>query len=149
MILLDSQEILAAIHRSLETHVLPAIDDDFARLQVDAALLALDEVADRLEHGDPYIAVNDRLETRLADLASEIRADSPALAGQLDATLVDAGPIDDPRERNRVLGESLTGAMQSADPGVARLRQLMTEEVGRIAGEDSRWMCASAINSLQ
>jgi hypothetical protein len=149
MILLDSPEILAAIRRSLEIHVLPTIDDDFTRIQVDAALLALDEVAHRLEHGDPYIEANERMEARLADLAAEIRADSPELAGLLDTTLVDAGPVDDPRERNRILGEGLTGALQGAEPGVARLQQLLTEEVGRIAGEDSKWMCASAIDSLQ
>ena len=47
MILLDSVEILAAVRRSLETHVLPDLRDDFARVQVLSALKALAEVEDR------------------------------------------------------------------------------------------------------
>ena len=51
MILLDSVEILAAVRRSLEAHVLPDLRDDFARVQVQSALKALAEVEDRLANG--------------------------------------------------------------------------------------------------
>ena len=54
MILLDSVEILAAVRRSLEAHVLPDLRDDFARVQVQSALKALAEVEDRLVNGEGY-----------------------------------------------------------------------------------------------
>jgi hypothetical protein len=50
MILLDSAEILAAVRRSLEVHVLPELRDEFARVQVQSALKALAEVAERDVH---------------------------------------------------------------------------------------------------
>ncbi len=40
MIVLDSAQILTSVKLSLETHVLPELDDDFARVQVLAALKA-------------------------------------------------------------------------------------------------------------
>ena len=51
MILLESQQILAAVQRSLQIHILPQLEDDFARIQVSAALEALREVSDRMSEG--------------------------------------------------------------------------------------------------
>ncbi len=149
MILLDSQQILAAIRRSLETHVLPALDDDLAQTQVHAALTALAEVSDRLEHGDPYVDVNARLESDLRSLAAEIRGESPEYAAEIEAALAAATGIDDPRDRNRGLGEAITELLERDDPGVGRVRQLLEQEANRTAGEDSTWMNAVAIESLQ
>ncbi len=149
MILLDSQEILAAIRTSLETHVLPVLTDEFAQIQVDAALTALAEVSDRLENGDPYLAVNARLEAGLTDLVAEIRDDSPAVAGEVEAALTDAGGAADPREWNRRLGEALTDVLAGTDPAVARVNQVLAQDAGLTAAEDSKWICARAIESLQ
>ncbi len=149
MILLDSEQILAAVRRSLETHVLPSLDDDLAQTQVHAALTALAEVSHRLEHGDPYVDVNARLESGLRSLAAEIRGESPELAVEIEAALAAATGVDDPRERNRGLGEALTGLLGRDDPGVGRVRQLLEQEANRTAGEDSTWMNAVAIESLQ
>ena len=149
MILLDSQQILAAIKRSLETHVLPSLDDELAQIQVHAALTALAEVSHRLEHGDPYVEANTRLEDGLRSLTTETRGESPELTAQIEIALTAATGIDDPRERNRCLGEALTGLLERNDPGVAGVRQLLEQEASRIAGEDSAWMCTAAIESLQ
>ncbi len=149
MILLDSQEILAAVRRSLATHVLPTLDDEFAQIQVDAAIIALDEVSHRLENGDPYIAVNARLESSLAGLATEIRTASPVVADQLDAALEAAAGEPDPRPRNTVLGEALTEILTGEDPAVGQLRDLLMQDAGLTASEDTVWMCAAAIESLQ
>ncbi len=149
MILLDSGEILAAIRRSLEAHVLPVLDDDYGRTQVEAALLALDEVAHRLEHGDPYVAVNARLETDIAKLAERLREGSPAVADQLEAVLADAADIDDPRDRHRLLGDELTEVLAGTDPATSEVRVLLSQHAGQTAAEDVRWMCGAAIQSLQ
>jgi hypothetical protein len=149
MILLDSEDIISAIRRSLEAHVLPVLDDDYARTQVDAALVALDEVAHRLRHGDPYLLVNERLESGLVDLIDEIRDQSPVVAEEINATLAAATDIDDPRQRNKILGDELTKVLAGTDPAVSKLRDLLTQDAGQTAGDDSVWMCASAIESLQ
>ncbi len=149
MILLDSQEILAAIRASLETHVLPFLTDEFAQIQVDAALTALAEVSDRLDNGDPYLAVNARLEAGLADLVNEIRDEAPAVAGQLEAALADAAGADGPREWNRRLGEAVTDVLAGTDPAVARVSQVLATDASLTSVEDSKWMSARAIESLQ
>jgi len=149
VILLDSQQILAAIGRSLETHVLPSLDDELARTQVHAAVTALAEVSHRLEHGDPYIEMNTRLETGLAGIATQTRGESPELAARIETALAAATGIDDPRERHRRLGEALTELLGCDDPGVGQVRQLLEQEVSRTAGEDSLWMSTAAIESLQ
>jgi hypothetical protein len=80
MIVLDSIQILAAVQRSLETHVLPELSDDFARVQVQSALKALAEVSDRLERGDPSQRSNQIIESEVAALAESVRATSPDFA---------------------------------------------------------------------
>lgn len=149
MILLDTQDIVAAIRRSLESHVLPVLDDDYARTQVDAALVALDEVGHRLRHGDPYVTVNERLESGLADLIGELRDQSPVVAEQIDTALAAAAQTDDPRQRYAILGEELTKVLAGDDPAVSKLRDLLAQDAGQTAGDDSVWMCTSAIESLQ
>ena len=42
MFVLDSVQILAAVRRSLTKHVLPALEDDFARVQIVQTLKALE-----------------------------------------------------------------------------------------------------------
>ena len=149
MILLETREILAAVRRSLESNVLPELADGFARVQVIAALRALDEVVDRMEHGDPLERVNERLERDLSALASDLPEESAALAAAIGEMLAGAARIPDPRERNRVVGERLTDLLAGEDPATGRLRHLLEMESARTAGDDAAWMCQEAIESLQ
>ena len=103
MIVLDSAQILAAVSRSLEAHVLPAVGDDFARVQVRAALKALAEVRDRLENGDPCERSNRIIEAVARQLADSLRQQAPAFAAGLDAALNGAPAGDTPRDRARQL----------------------------------------------
>jgi hypothetical protein len=149
MILLDSVEILAAVRRSLEAHVLPELRDDFARVQVQAALKALAEIGDRLENGEPCERSIRNIEAGVRELAESIRSESPAFADSLDAALA-ATPADAaPRERARQLGETLWSLVSgSEDPAAVRLMALLREEALRTASEDAVWMCGEAIASL-
>ncbi len=150
MILLDNDQILSAIRRSLEQHVLPQIDDEFARIQVVAATLALDEVVDRLRNGDPYERLNPRLEGRLAELCDDLDpALDDGLADVLRRALDEAAQVEDPRRRHATLATSLESLVVGEDPGRARLRQIVQEEAGRVAAEDAVWLCGPAIESLQ
>jgi hypothetical protein len=153
MILLDNDQTLSAVRRSLEEHVLPRLTDEFARIQVVAAVLALDEVVDRLRNGDPYERLTPRLEERLDALRSELAgsgADADAaLAVDLADMLEAAGRIDDPRQRHMALVSRLDVVVVGEGGGFDRLRQIVQEEAGRTASEDSRWLCGAAIESLQ
>ena len=84
MIVLDSVQILAAVARALETHVLPELEDEFAAVQVHATLKALAEVSDRLQNGDPCQRMNERIEAGARGVAESIRAESPAYAEEID-----------------------------------------------------------------
>ena len=149
MLVLDSVEILAAVRRSLEEHVLPELTGSFARVQVEAALKALAGVSDRLERGDSCDRVNARIEAGVREFAESIRAESPALAGSLDAVLAAASEIHVPRDRNRQLGEALWELFSnSGDPRVAGLREVFREQAVEIAREDGVWICEEAIRSL-
>lgn len=149
MILLDSVEILAAVRRSLEAHVLPELRDDFARVQVQAALKALAEIGDRLENGEPCERSIHNIEAGVRELADSIRSESPAFAEGLVAALA-APPADAaPRERSRQLGDALWSLVSgSEDPAAVRLMALLREEALRTASEDAEWMCGEAIASL-
>lgn len=150
MILLDNEQILSAIRRSLEEHVLPQIDDEFARIQVMAATLALDEVVDRMRNGDPYERLNPRLEGRLAELCDDLDpATDDGLSGALRRALEEVAGVEDPRRRHAVLATTLEALVVGEDPGRARLRQIVQEEAGRVASEDAVWLCGPAIESLQ
>jgi len=149
VILLDSTEIIAAVQRSLELHVLPELRDDFARVQVQAALKALAEVADRLDNGDPCERSNRILEGGVRGLAEEIRSGSPAFAESLDAALAAGEEGGAPRERARQLAEDLWSLVAAGDdPGAGRLMTLLREEALRMGAEDREWMCGEAIASL-
>lgn len=150
MILLDSGQIVAAVRRSLAAHVLPAIGDDFARLQVTAALQALAEVHDRLTAGDPMARVNTRFEADLLDLARELAETDPATADRVEALLSTLAEADPPRTRARELGRGLTGVLgDAAGASRRRLLDLLQDHAARTAGEDTIWMCREAIESLQ
>lgn len=147
--LVETDEIVAAIRRSLDAHVLPALPEGFARLQVVAALVALDEVADRLVNGDPLSRSNARLESDLEALANDLPGTSSSLAEGVRSLLVEARAIDEPRERNRSLGEGVTALMRLDDPETARVRHILEAEAGRAAMENAPWVCPEAIESLQ
>lgn len=154
MILLDDDQTLSAVRRSLEQHVLPRVEDEFARIQVMAAMLAIDEVLDRIRNGDPYEGVNPRLEARLGSLRAELGGPDTdphdaALAEGLDAVLDAAAGIDDPRERFGALAAGLDRLVVGEGAGRSRLRQMMQEEAGLVASQDSVWLCGPAIESLQ
>ncbi|MBW2275139.1 MAG: hypothetical protein JRG96_17870 [Deltaproteobacteria bacterium] len=149
MIVLDSIQILSAVQRSLETHVLPELHDDFARVQVLSALKALAEVSDRLERGDPSQRSNDIIEAEVRALADAVRSSSPDFAAGLDAALAAVPHGDAPRDRGRQLGEALWGLVSgSEDPAAAQLLALLQAEALRTMSEDNAWMCPEAIASL-
>lgn len=149
MIVLDSAQILNAVKRSLETHVLPALDDDFARIQVLAALKALAEVSDRLENGDPAKRSNAIIEAGVRELADSIRAEASDFAAKLD-TVLEAKPEGEaPRDRSRQLGEALwTLHSETQGPAAARLLAILQAEALRTMNEDNAWICPEAIASL-
>ena len=149
MIVLDSAQILAAVSRSLEAHVLPAVGDDFARVQVRAALKALAEVRDRLENGDPCERSNRIIEAEARQLADSLRQQAPAFAAGLDAALNGAPTGDAPRDRARQLGEALWDLVSGDDgPAANRLLAILSAEALRTMNEDNTWMCPEAILSL-
>lgn len=148
MMLVETGEIVSAIRRSMETHVLPALPEGFARLQVVAALVALDEVADRLANGDPVARANERLEQDLGALAAELPDSSP-VRGALEEILAGLEGVGEPRDRNRALGEALTALLRVDDAETARVRKVLEVESGRAAMENAPWMCPEAIESLQ
>jgi hypothetical protein len=149
MIHLDSAQILAAVRRSLESHVLPELSDDFARVQVYAALKTLAEVGDRLEHGDPCERSNRITVAGVRQLADSLRPENPGFAAKLDAALANVPEEGPPRERARRLGESLWELVSgNDDPAAARLLELLRQEALRTVAEDNTWMCGEAIASL-
>ncbi len=149
MILVESREIVAAVRRSLEANVLPAMAEGFSRVQVIAAIRALDEVADRMDNGDPMVRVNERTEADLAVLAVDLAETSPDLSRQIEALLAETANISDPRMRNRVLGEHATEMLAGDDPAIGRIRFVLEVESGRTSADDAPWMCPEAIESLQ
>lgn len=149
MILVETKDIVAAVRRSLEANVLPAVAEGFPRIQVIAAIRALDEVADRMEHGDPLLRVNERTERDLGDLAAELAGSSPDLGRRIEAVLAEASDISDPRVRNILMGEHLTELLASDDPATTRIRTVLETESARTSADDAPWMCPEAIESLQ
>lgn len=149
MILLDETQTLAAVRRSLETHVLPALSDDFARIQVLAAMKAIDDVRDRFERGDPVSRSNSRLESALAELAESSGEQSPELAARIEAVLGAVAPLDDARTRAALLGSSLVDLLADDSQARGDVFALAQKEASLVSMEDNRWMCSEAYESLQ
>ncbi len=151
MFSLESKQLLAAIHRSLETHVLPEVPEGFVELQVLAALKSLEEVIDRIENGDPCLRSNLRVENALKELTANTSASAPEFSGEVQA-LLDSLPehTDEPRDRNRALGRALQEFLSQSDaPEKWEIVKLLQGETGQTAAEDQQWQCPEAIASLQ
>ena len=152
MQLLDSKQILDAVARSLETHVLPKLEDDFARVQIASALKALQEVGDRLEHGDPCDALNDRIEQGAREIADGARDSSPDFAARLLKALdgiADTKSTTSTRDRNRQLGEALWELVsKNDDPAAKQLLALLSQLALESANADNAYLCGEAIVSL-
>ena len=149
MILLDSDQILAAVKRSLENHVLPVLEDDFARVQIAAALKALSEVEHRLQQGDLCERINDDTATAALSLATQIRADAPDFADALKAAVAATPDEPGPRGRNRQLVSTLWELVkQNEGRNGDQLLALLTESAQQSAGQDAIWMCPEAVLSL-
>ena len=149
MILLDSAEILAAVRRSLEVHVLPDLRDEFARVQVLSALKALAEVEDRLVNGEPCERMNHDIETGVRELADSVRSESPGFAESLETALAAAAAGATPREQAVQVGEALWRlASESQDPAAVRLWELLRDESLKATAPDGLWMCAEAFEPL-
>jgi len=149
MILLDTSETLAAVQRALEAHVLPELEDDFARVQVQAALRALAELQHRIEHGDPCDTMNRNIDAGVRAIADDVRDESPEFAAGLLSAL-DAAPADaTARARACAVGNALWERIAASDgPGAARVFEVLRSEAIRTAAEDRDWMCLEAIVSL-
>ena len=134
MVVLDSAEILAAVRRSLEEHVLPELTGSFARVQIEAALKALAEVGDRLERGDPCDRVNARIEAGVRELAESIRAESPALAGSLDAVscTIARKTGEDERLYGSVTSRDIEEALKEEGVSIDRKRILLEEPIKKL-----------------
>jgi hypothetical protein len=149
MIVLDTAQILSSVKLSLEAHVLPAINDDFARVQVLAAIKALAEMQDRLTNGDPSERSNALVEAGVRELADSVRSEAPAFAAGLDAALAAAPESDAPRDRSRQLGEALWSLFsENEGPAADKLLALLQAEALRTMSEDNVWICPEAIASL-
>ncbi len=149
MLLLESKEILAAVARSLEHHVLPRLADPFARVQVLAALKALQEVGDRLEGGDPCEALNQSIEAGARAIADECAASAPEFSRRLGGALDSVGDIENARERNRALGDALWALVEDdRSAAAARLLEHLRSRALASANADNAYLCVEAIASL-
>jgi hypothetical protein len=149
MILLDDVKILSAVQRSLDAHVLPQLQDDFARVQVTAAQKALQEVIDRLTEGDPLTRTNEALAAGARQIADECRANAPDFAAGIEAALLGSEEIEDPRERNRQVGEALWQLVSGNDSTQAKqLLKLIYDQAIQTLTADARYVSPEAIASL-
>lgn len=149
MILLDSRQILEAVQRSLDAHVLPMLEDDFARVQVASAQKALQEVLDRMAEGDPCERMNEALAEGARAIAREHRDTSPELSGRIDAALDAVSRQGEARDVCRALGEALWAIVAgSQDPAARALLALLQEQALAVYSADGRYLCFEAIASL-
>jgi len=150
MMLMTSTQILDAVQRSLQENIGPELQTDYARVQLLAALVAIREIIDRLDHGDPCSNENSRLEGSMQHLAKGARSESPALAAKLEECLKDASALKDPRERNYALNEGLWRILRDAERDDAfRVLRLVSENIQATCAEDQRWVSPEAIASLK
>jgi hypothetical protein len=133
MIWLTSKELVDVVRRTLVETVVPAIDDEFARVQAVAAAHALLEVSERLAEGDPVTTDTDALTALLEgcgrrgiEASGDARADNAAAREEISRAIAEAG----------------TGA------GGALLSDLRSVE-SALAREDSRWICREAMATLE
>lgn len=138
MIWLSTVEIVEAVQRCLSEHVGPQCRDEYATVQLSAAVLALEEVANRLKVGDPVEDDNQRMRK----LAERFQL---SVAGD-----VEPRNVDDQRRLNVELRSALAAALSAGPP--ARRRQVLGDLVGvekAIARADVQWICPEAIASLE
>jgi hypothetical protein len=150
MILLDSTQILSAVRRSLQTHVLPMLDDEFARIQIAASLKALEEVGDRLQNGDPCDRMNSDLVAGARAISAEYAESSPSFCARLRAAL-DSVPDDaGARDRNRALGEALWQLVEAGDgdPAARAVLRLLYDQALAAYSADGQYISIEAIVSL-
>lgn len=149
MLTLNSVQLLAAVQRSLTSHVLPMLEDDFARVQIAATLKVLEEVSDRLQHGDPCDDLNRGIKSDVIDFASQVQSDQPDFATALQQAVASAGDEGDAREINCRLVESLWSLMAKTDPENQRkLLDLLARQGVAASEKDARWLCPEALLSL-
>jgi HAMP domain-containing protein len=149
MILLDSLQILAAVQGSLKTHILPKLEDDFAQIQVAAALKALEEVSNRIAQGDPCDETNAELLAGARKVAEDHRMSSPDLVARLEAAL-DAIPSEETgRALNRRLGTALWELVaKNEDPAALDLLELLRAQALKSYSGDTQYISGEAIASL-
>jgi hypothetical protein len=151
MFSLESKLILAAIRRSLETHVLPDVSEGFVHNQVLAAMKSLEEIIDRIENGDPCARSNERLVTGLETISAHSSEVSPEFSQDVQRIL-EGLPKEtgEPRDRYRALGQALSDFLsQSEAPEKWEIVKLLQGETSQTASEDQQWQCKEAIESLQ
>jgi len=150
MMLVDSAETLAAVRRSLEAHVLPAVEDEFARIQVLAAMRAVDEVHDRLANGDSCARLNAGLEEALEAVAANLGDTDPSAAERLRAALDSLPETPEPRERRGELSARLVDVLHELHgDSRSQILQVLQDNAAQAAGQDTIWACREAIESLQ
>jgi len=149
MIYLTSSQILMAVKRSLEDSIFPELQTDYARVQLSSAILAIQEVISRLEHGDPCIDENGRIERSMAGLAENVKDEFPLLSTRLKDCIQKAANFVDPRGKNRFLKEGLWGLLKNAKSGEAkRILQVINEYMMGTIAEEQKWLNPEAIASL-
>ncbi|MBW2230660.1 MAG: hypothetical protein JRG92_09505 [Deltaproteobacteria bacterium] len=150
MILLDNHQILAAVQRSLQTHILPMLEDDFAKVQVASAMKALQEVCDRLADGDPCDRMNADLMAGARSIVVEHERGSPELCRRLEQLLSSMPENEDARDLNRALGEGLWQLVAAAhdDPAAKGLLKLLYDQALAVYSADGQYIAIEAIASL-
>ncbi|MBT4161306.1 MAG: hypothetical protein HOE54_08365 [Gammaproteobacteria bacterium] len=149
MMVLDSVQLLDAVKRSLSSNVLPALEDEFARVQIAAALKLLEEVSERLEKGDPCDDLNRIVVSDLTELTGRLQKDDPETAKALQEAVASAGNEDGPREYYRQLVEGVWAVSKNTDPEThAEILNLLINRNLEAAEKDARWICPEALMSL-
>lgn len=136
MMWLTSGELVDAVRRCLTEHVAPACSDNYAAVQLAAAVVALDEVAARLRDDDPIAADNERLTAVATKHGVALHSDDGS-TGSVTA-----------RRVNACLRQRLTEALRATDNRGALIEDLAEVE-SALAADDARWICPQAIASLE
>ena len=149
MMVLDSVQLLDAVQRSLSSNVLPVLEDEFARVQIAAALKLLEEVSERLEQGDPCDDLNRSIVADLTELTNRLKKDDPDTAMALEEALASASSDDGPREYNRQLVEGVWAVSKKTDAETqTQILNLLINRNIEAAEKDARWICPEALMSL-